>query len=476
MEKIGFTCGIEIHQQLETRKLFCHCPSIVHDANPEITVFRKLRASAGETGETDVAAAFEQKRDRGIIYEACKGSSCLVELDEEPPHPMNPEAVQIALGIAKLLNADIVDEIQVMRKTVVDGSNTSGFQRTALVATNGHIDTAKGRVRIPTICLEEEAAKRIRDDKSSVTFRLDRLGVALIEIATETDIRDPDHAQEVARELGMILRSTGMVKRGIGTIRQDVNISIKGGARTEVKGFQDLRSIPVVIRNEIKRQQKLIRQGKKLSEEVRRANSDGTTTFLRPLPGAARMYPETDIPPVVPVIGKTGKTELIRDKIERISKKYNVPEDLVGMAARYKINIERYLDKYDNLKAVFIIETITSKTKEIRRKFRIDIDLNDPEDKCWVFLDKAFGEMNKGSISTSVMPTLLEEYAKGNAVDFAQYAQIDEKELRKILEKVMADNQGIPFNGLIGRAMAVLRGKADGKRVVEILRELAKCS
>ena len=187
--KLGFKCGLEIHQQLETHKLFCSCPSIIHDENPAITVKRKIRAVAGETGGVDKAAAFEKARGRTFIYEACKTSSCLVELDEEPPHDVNQEALMIAMEIALLLNAKPIDRIQFMRKTVIDGSNVSGFQRTALIATDGYIQTSKGKVAVPTICLEEEAAKKISDNGNEVTYRLDRLGVALVEIATDPSIR-----------------------------------------------------------------------------------------------------------------------------------------------------------------------------------------------------------------------------------------------------------------------------------------------
>src|SRR3989344_477864 len=234
-DKLGFRCGLEIHQQLDTNKLFCNCPSIVRDENPDILIKRRLRAVAGETGKIDIAAKYELEKNKEFIYEACSTSTCLVELDEEPPHPINQEALDITLQIALLLKAKIVDEVQMMRKTVIDGSNVSGFQRTALVATDGYIETSLGKVRIPIICLEEEAAKKISETKDSVTYRLDRLGIPLVEIGTEADIKNPEHAKETASLLGMILRSTGKVKRGLGTIRQDVNISIREGARTEIK-------------------------------------------------------------------------------------------------------------------------------------------------------------------------------------------------------------------------------------------------
>ena len=169
--KLGFKCGIEIHQQLEGNKLFCDCPTLNSDKEPDIRVVRRLRAVAGETGEIDIAAKHEMEKGKQFTYISHSEDTCLVEYDEEPPHPINQKALDVALQIALLLKAKIVDEIQVMRKTVVDGSNTSGFQRTALIATNGYIETSLGNVGIPIICLEEEAAQKIKEDKDSVTYR-----------------------------------------------------------------------------------------------------------------------------------------------------------------------------------------------------------------------------------------------------------------------------------------------------------------
>ena len=300
--ELGFRCGLEIHQQLEGKKLFCDCATLNSQKESDVKFERRLRAVAGETGEVDIAAAHEMKKSRKFIYEADSDDTCLVEYDEEPPHELNKQALETTLKIALLLNAKIVDEMQVMRKTVIDGSNVSGFQRTALVAMDGFIETSHGKVTIPTICLEEEAAQKLDEEKDArtesgtssggyVKYRLDRLGIPLIEIATGTEIKNPEHAKETASIIGMILRSVENVKRGLGTIRQDVNVSISKGARTEIKGFQDLRSIPKVIEYEVKRQIDAISNGKKLQKEVRKAEPDFTTSFFRPLPRASKFYP-----------------------------------------------------------------------------------------------------------------------------------------------------------------------------------------
>lgn len=228
-QKLGFKCGLEIHQQLEGKKLFCSCPTLNSDQEPDVMFERRLSAVAGETGEIDIAAKHEMQKGKKFIYEADSSDTCLVEMDEEPPHELNKQALETALKVALLLNAKIVDEIQVMRKNVVDGSDVSGFQRTALVAMDGFIETSKGKIGIPTICLEEEAAQKLEEKEGFVRYRLDRLGIPLIEIATDASIKNNEHAKEVAAYIGMVLRSVG-VKRGLGTIRQDVNVSIEKGA------------------------------------------------------------------------------------------------------------------------------------------------------------------------------------------------------------------------------------------------------
>jgi len=263
--KIGLKCGIEIHQQLDTEhKLFCDCKARLSPSKPDIEITRKLRAVAGELGEIDVAALSEFLKGREFVYKAYPEETCLVESDEEPPHDLNREALDVTLTIAELLKCEIPEEIHLMRKTVLDGSNTSGFQRTAIVGINGKLRTSFGGVGITNLCLEEESAQILGREEDSVTYGLDRLGIPLIEIGTSPDIHNPEQAREVAEKLGMIVRSTGKAKRGIGTIRQDVNISIAGGARIEIKGAQDLKLLPKLVENEALRQKNLLEIKKEL--------------------------------------------------------------------------------------------------------------------------------------------------------------------------------------------------------------------
>lgn len=253
---LGLRVGIEIHQQLNTGKLFCECDSILVDDHRQEFV-RKLRPTQSEMGEIDKAALEEAERKLAFRYQAVS-CSCLVEADEEPPHDANRLAISASLEMSLLLNAAPVDEIHFMRKIVIDGSNTCGFQRTALIATNGQMDVAGKGVSILSVCLEEDAARKISEQGSEVTYRLDRLGIPLIEIATGPDMNSPEEVRSVALRLGSLLRATRKVRRGIGTIREDLNISVTGGARVEIKGAQELRLLPTYVEEEVKRQLALL--------------------------------------------------------------------------------------------------------------------------------------------------------------------------------------------------------------------------
>ena len=263
-EKLGLKMGLEIHQQLNTeRKLFCPCKCELTDKKPDYVLLRYLRPTQSELGKIDRAAFEESRRKLKFIYESYDNETCLVESDDEPPHPLNLEALEIALIIASLLNMNVVDEFHIMRKQVIDGSNTGGFQRTGLVATDGWLETEYGTVVIENLCLEEDAARRMGQKKGKVVFRLDRLGIPLLEVTTDPSMKHPEQVKEVAYQLGQVLRST-KVKRGLGTIRQDLNISISDGSRVEIKGVQNLDSMPKMVENEVKRQVNLIQIMKEL--------------------------------------------------------------------------------------------------------------------------------------------------------------------------------------------------------------------
>jgi len=254
-KEIGFKCGIEIHQQLNTNKLFCSCPCIIEENNKLTkTIKRKLRFATSEIGTIDEAALDEFKKDKFNIYKYNNHSSCLTDLDEEPPKGPNLKALSVAIRISQMMNLTIFDEIQFMRKLIINGSITSGYQRTALLGINGNLKTEFGEVKINGINLEEDSCRTLEKKNKYTIFALDRQGIPLIEITTGTQINSSKEAYETAKQIGNILRSFPETKRGLGTIRQDLNVSIKGGSRIEIKGTQNLKLIPEIIDAEIKRQ------------------------------------------------------------------------------------------------------------------------------------------------------------------------------------------------------------------------------
>jgi glutamyl-tRNA(Gln) amidotransferase subunit E len=279
---IGLKVGLELHQQLDTsRKLYCHCPTIISDDDPDGSFIRRLRPTRSEMGEVDPAALFEFQRKRRFQYEYYDNLTCLVESDEEPPHDMCDEAIDICLTVSNFLNSVPLDEIHSMRKLVIDGSNTSGFQRTSIIALGGSLKVNEKEIGIQTIGLEEDAARKISEDdkKKLKTYRLDRLGIPLIEVATAPDINTPKEAEEVALAIGLLLRSTGKVKRGLGTIRQDINVSIKGGAIMEIKGLQQLDLLAATVEYEAVRQHNLLKICSQLAK--RGINSETITKQSR---------------------------------------------------------------------------------------------------------------------------------------------------------------------------------------------------
>jgi len=265
-EKIGLKVGLEIHQQLNTnKKLFCKCRPIESDEYTE-KFSRRLRTAKSELGELDPAALFEKTKSKKISYYANSQSSCLVEKDEEPPHDLDYDAKKISLLISCMLESKIFSEIHVMRKTVIDGSNTAGFQRTMLVSQGGNLNVNGKKIGVQAICLEEDAAKLLKDEQDQRNYSLDRLGIPLVEIALEPVIAKPTEVKEIALTLGRLLRVTGMVKRGIGSIRQDVNISVMNSGVVEVKGVQQLDQLEKIIDYEAKRQYGLILIAEKLKK------------------------------------------------------------------------------------------------------------------------------------------------------------------------------------------------------------------
>jgi glutamyl-tRNA(Gln) amidotransferase subunit E len=258
-EKLGLRCGLEIHYQLDTqKKLFCNCPVGLRNDPPDAEIIRHMRPTLSELGEYDGTALMEFKTRKEVHYQLYYDSVCTYEMDDTPPFLVNREALEIALEIALVLNCQIADEVHVSRKQYLDGSIPTGFQRTIAVGVNGWVPFRGRKVRIVQLCLEEDACREVLDRGHVIVFRTDRLSTPLVEVITAPDMRNPEEAVEVDREIGRILRATGRVRRGIGTVRQDVNVSIRGGTRVEIKGVPRTGMIGTLVHYEAIRQRSLL--------------------------------------------------------------------------------------------------------------------------------------------------------------------------------------------------------------------------
>lgn len=477
-KKLGFKSGLEIHQQLDTGKLFCGCPSLLRKDGPDFTVQRKLHAVAGESGKVDIAAEYQAALKKTYEYQAYKDTTCLVELDEEPPHNINLEPLKIALQVAVLLNCQIQPLTQIMRKTVIDGSNTSGFQRTVLIAHSGFIETSEGRVGIESICLEEDSARRVSNDneKGLAVFRLDRLGIPLVEIATAPDLKNPEMVKEAALELGGILRSL-KVKRGIGTIRQDVNVSIREHPRVEIKGFQDPKMMVKTIELEIKRQQENIKN-KNLKNEVRKALPNGKTEFLRPMPGAARMYPETDLPLLkihrnlinevkksLPKLKKDISEELKAEGLHTEAIKVLLKENLVE-------EFKELLKIVNNPKLIvkILVEIPKNMARRKNKSFREIQDILGKD-----ILGRILDEVKKGKLKESHVKSVLEDIMDGKSVKQAiKIEEIDSMEVEENILKIIKKKPGLSEKAYMGLVMKEFKGKISGNDAMTIIKKYVK--
>lgn len=610
-EELGLVAGLEIHQQLDTEtKLFCESPTELREPEEAThTITRELHPTRSELGELDEAAMEESRVDRTFEYLAYD-TTCLVEEDDEPPARIDEEALEVAMSIADLLDADVVDQAHVMRKLVIDGSNTSGFQRSTLLAQNGEIETEEGSVGIVDVMLEEESAQRVEETEEGVRYSLDRLGIPLVEIGTAPDISSPKQAHEAAEHIGMLLRSTGSVKRGLGTIRQDVNVSIEEGARVEIKGVQALGDIRDIVANEVDRQVELLdirdeldardaavgdvldvsgtfadtdsgvirgaldsggevqavplygfdglvgreiqpdrRLGTELSdhakragaggifhtdelpaygvtedevaalreavdageddavaivaagadvaeqaieaaadrartaiegvpEETRGANDDGTTRYLRPLPGAARMYPETDVPPVEPDPSGVETPELLTERVERYADELGLDEGLAEQVAfgRRMVLFEEAVEA--GVDPTFAASTLESTLTELSRD-GVDVATIREDALLETLLLVEGGELPKEGVNP-VLTALAEtpELTAEEAMEEEGVGGVSEAEVREAVQEVVERNaeqveaEGMgAFSGLMGECMGALRGQAGGDLVSEVLRE-----
>jgi glutamyl-tRNA(Gln) amidotransferase, subunit E len=269
--RIGFKSGLEVHQQLATKeKLFCHCPCGVFQKNGDYDaeVIRHMRPAMSELGGYDGTALMEFKTRKNIIYRINNETACTYEIDDTPPFKINPEALEIALKISLLSKLNVVGEVHITRKQYLDGSIPTGFQRTAILGVNGHIQLRNKKVNLIQLSIEEDSCREIADVGHERWYKTDRLGMPLIETVTAPELFTPDELREAAEYIRFLNRSTGLVRTGMGAGREDVNVSCRGGSRVEIKGVAHNKWIPELSHNEAFRQWALLHIKKLLLERI----------------------------------------------------------------------------------------------------------------------------------------------------------------------------------------------------------------
>ncbi len=476
-QKVGFKAGLEIHQQLDTPKLFSGAPSYLRSDAPNYTIMRRLHAMAGESGEIDVAVAHEAAQERVFHYEGYHDTTSLVELDEEPPHQIDTQALDTCLQIALLLKCDIYPVSQVMRKTVIDGSNTSGFQRTVLVGHNGILETSFGNVAIESIALEEDSARIISKEKDKAVYRLDRLGIPLVEIATAPVLKTPEQIKEAALKLGEILRAC-RVKRGIGTIRQDVNVSVKGHEKVEIKGFQDPAMMTATVAKEVERQVKELKE-KKVQGSVRNALPSGETEFLRPLPGRARMYPETDLSLLrigLEHINRLKKDlPKLREELRAELKKKWLHEELIDLV------LDGHVDEFTTLMKVYgrdgplVAKMVTIWRSELAAKYKKPLEaITDLLSER--VLERVLELVKIKKLEATDVKVVLGKLVEGVRFEEAVIVEkLDDNELAAFVAHLVKEKPGLRENAYMGQTMAHFKGKLDAKRAMQLIqRQLNK--
>ncbi len=471
-KKLGVKIGLEIHQQLDTKKLFCNCNSILRDDNPKFTIFRKLHPVPGESGIIDAAVAYEKQKDKNFFYQGYD-TTCLVELDENPPYDINREALEIALQMSLILHANIFQTTQIMRKEVIDGSNTSGFQRTVLIAKNGFVKIRGKKIKIESISLEEDSARIIKKEKSQTIYRLDRLGIPLLEITTSPDMNSPEEAKEVAIELGEILRSL-KIKRGLGVIRQDVNVSIREGVRIELKGVQDLRLFIKIIENELERQERLRIEGKNLESHVRGVYDGFKTKFLRPMPGVHRMYPETDLP-----LLKISKSIIEKAKSNLPKQIKEIREELKGQGLDLetiklllkKRKLEEFKELYQILKKPKLISKLLfSLPKELsfhEKKSLEEVNTKITQEVLVFVLEK----LKEKKISEFQIKEVFRKILSGVELKKSMIFEKEKVNLEEEILKVLKEKPGLSMNAYMGLIMNSFKGNKSGNEIMKILKK-----
>ncbi|KAF5089215.1 Asp-tRNA(Asn)/Glu-tRNA(Gln) amidotransferase subunit GatB [Methanobacterium aggregans] len=435
-------CGLEIHVQLETdSKLFCTCHTNYQEAPANSNI-------------------------------------CHVCLNQPgaKPYPPNKDALDGAVRIALMLGCKIAPEVTYFQRKHYDYPDlSSGYQRTSIPI--GYEGDLNG-VRIRDVHIEEDPGQ-YKPDLGIVDFN--RSGIPLIEIVTEPDMTSPEAARTFLRELIRVLEYSGSA-RGEGTMRADVNISLEGGKRAEIKNVNSIKGAYKALKFEMIRQKNLLKRGIEIKQETRAFLESQMITVPMRLKEEAEDYryiPDPDLPPM---LAEAERVEAIREampepshiKTDRFVAEYGIQKDHakvltseLDLADAFE-EVAKVVDPNfaalwmrDELKRVVYYNKLSFKESEITPAQIIDL-LNLLQDKK--VTAKAGKKIMEKLPKNSKMPsTIAEEMGLLGVVEEDVVVGAVKQAIAENPEAVSDYHEGKKnaMNFLIGQVMRLTRGKAD---------------
>jgi glutamyl-tRNA(Gln) amidotransferase subunit E len=223
------------------------------------------------------------------------------------------------------------------------------------------------------------------------------------------------------------------------------------------------------------RQLDFVKKGKKNVSEVRNVLPDGTSEFLRPMPGSSRMYPETDLPllKISRDFINDAKKTLPKSKVEleQELKEEGLSHEMIKLLLQEgKVEEYKQLLKIVNNSSL-VVKTLIIWPKEISAKTKIDLIKVDKilEDHLASVLEMFV----KNKISESDVKNILEKIVAGESIENAlKVERVETGAIEEQVLKIIKEKPGLSANAYMGLVMGQLKGKIDGKTAMEVIQKL----
>ena len=445
-------CGLEIHVQLETEsKLFCDCPTNYQEAPINTNI-------------------------------------CPVCLNQPgaKPHPTNEKALENALMIALMLNCEIDQDVTYfMRKHYDYPDLPSGYQRTSVpIGIKGELNG----IRIREIHVEEDPGQ-FKPDRGTVNFN--RSGIPLVEIVTEPDIKSPEEARNFLKELIRVLQYSGGAG-GEGTMRADVNISINGGNRVEMKNVNSIKGAYRALIFERNRQKRNLERGIETKQETRAyVESQMITTAMRLKEDADdyRFITDPDLPPMKisdETIQKVLDTmpEAPHNKVIRFVEDYNIDNETAKVLTSELDLAIAYEEVVKEIDPVFAAKWMRDELKRVLTYNKLDFA---DSEITVADLIEFLNMVNNKEITVKAGQRIIEQMPnnekspKAIAEELGLLGVVKDDEILAAVKQAIEENpkavddylagQKASINFLVGQVMRLTRGKADPGETVKLLKE-----